>query len=413
MSTPAREGDAHTEAVVRTFREEWGRVVASLARAFGDLDLAEEATQEAFAIAARTWPSDGVPPNPGGWITTTARRRAIDRLRRESRRDERQRLAASAVASGEWPGVDGGGEAVEDDVLRLVFTCCHPSLDQAAQVALTLRLVAGLQTPEIARAFLVPEATMAQRLVRSKRKIRAANVPFRMPEDAELPGRLAPVLAVVMLVFNEGYVSTAADGPDRPDLCDEAIRLGRVLLALMPDEGEVAGLVASMLLIASRRPSRVAPDGSIVLLADQDRARWDRRLVDEGLALVRSWRGRTRPGPHLIQAEINAVHAEAATWRDTEWTRIVALYDALLVVTPTPVVELNRAVAVAEVDGPQAALDLVDRLDLERYHLWHATRAELLRRCGDQTAAAAADARALELTDNPAERRLLEQRLSR
>lgn len=405
---PVAAGD--DSAVARAFRDEWSRVVAGLARAFGDLDLAEDAAQEAFAIAARTWPSDGEPANPGAWITTTARRRAIDRLRRESRRDERQRRAVADAAAERWPSFDQGGETVEDDVLRLVFTCCHPSLDQEAQVALTLRLVAGLSTAEIARAFLVAEPTMAQRLVRAKRKIRAANVPFRMPEDAELPTRLGPVLAVVMLVFNEGYVSTAAKGLDRPDLCDEAIRLGRLLLALMPDEPEALGLLATMLLVSARRPARVDLDGSLVLLADQDRSRWDAALVAEGLDLVAAGHRHGRPGLHQLHAALNAVHATAATWEATDWPRIVALYDQLLSICPTPVVELNRAVAVAEADGPAAALEIVDRLGLEGYHLWHATRAELLRRCGDHAAAAAADARALEVTENPAERRLLEER---
>ncbi|WP_229022850.1 RNA polymerase sigma factor [Actinomarinicola tropica] len=396
------------DALGGTFREEWSRVVGALARAFGDLDLAEDAAQEAFAEAARAWPRAGVPPNPGGWLTTTARRRAIDRLRRDATRDDRhRRTARGAATAATWPGLDGGGETIEDDQLRLVVTCCHPALDQPSQVALTLRLVGGLQTGEIARAFLVSEATMAQRLVRAKRKIRAASIPFRVPDAHELPDRLGAVLAVVLLVFDEGYVATAGEGLDRVDLCDEAIHLARVLARLAPDEPEVRGLLALLLLVAGRRPARVAADGSLVPLAEQDRTRWDRALVDEGLALVRGCLREGRPGPHQLQAAINAVHCDAPTWEATAWDQILALYDQLLAVTPTSIVALNRAVAVAEVVGPAAALELVDDLDLREHHLWHATRGDLLARLGDAPAAVDAFTAAAARTGNVAERRHL------
>ncbi|WP_148574925.1 RNA polymerase sigma factor [Nocardioides caldifontis] len=400
-------------AVELTFREEWGRVVGALARAFRDLDLAEDATQEAFAIAASTWPEAGVPDNPGGWIATTARNRALDRVRREAVRAEKHRLAApgNPDAVDAWEP-DDEVAAVDDDLLRLLLSCCHPALDQPSQVALTLRLVLGLSAAEIARAFLVPEPTLAQRLVRAKRKIRAAHLRLRLPSDHELPDRLAPVLAVVQQLYNEGYVATAGPDLDRPDLCDEAIHLARLLVRLLPDEPEVRGLLASLLLTTARRPARIGASGELVPLAEQDRTLWDRHLVEEGRALVHECARRGTPGVHQLRAAIDLVHCEAPSIQETDWPRVVALHDQLLAICPTPVVALNRAVAVAEVAGAAEALRLVDALPLERHHLWHATRAELLHRCGELTAARTALTTALGLTANQPEQRLLARRLA-
>lgn len=392
--------------ITQVFRREYGRVVATLVGAFRDIDLAEEAVQDAFVVASRTWPERGVPPNPGGWITTTARRRAIDRLRRESHRDERH-----AEARRLHDREDPAGEAfMHDDRLRLIFTCCHPSLASQAQVALTLRLLGGLQTPEIARAFLVPEATLAQRIVRAKKKIRDARVPYRVPDDAELPERLQGVLAVVYLIFNEGHTTTAGDTLGRADLSSEAIRLGQLLATLMPDEPEVLGLLGLMLLTAARQPARTGPDGSLVLLADQDRSRWDAELIAQGQALVRACLRRNRPGIYQLQAAICAVHSDAATADDTDWGQVVALYDQLHALSPTPVVTLNRAVALAELAGPEAALKAIENLDLDRYHPYHATRADLLRRLGRSAEAATAYATAARLTTNVTEREFFERR---
>ncbi|HEY6481369.1 MAG TPA: RNA polymerase sigma factor [Streptosporangiaceae bacterium] len=393
--------------IEREFRAEYGRAVAVLVRVFGDIDIAEEAVQDAFTTAAERWPSAGLPPSPAGWIITTARNRAIDRLRREASRADRYAQAALLHARDEPEQPEA---VVRDDQLRLIFTCCHPALAPAAQVALTLRLLGGLTTAEIAHAFLVPEPTMAQRLVRAKGKIRDARIPYRVPAEADLPDRLRPVLSVVYLIFNEGYTASSGDQLVREDLCAEAIRLGRLLAALMPDEPEVTGLLALMLLTQARRAARTTPGGGLIRLADQDRGRWDRELIAEGQDLVRRCLRRGQPGPYQIQAAINAVHSDAPTAAVTDWRQIVTLYDQLAAVGPGPVVSLNRAVAVAEVDGPAAALDLVDRLDLDGYYLLHAIRGDLLRRLDRIPEAAGAYDAAIARTENAAEREFLRGR---
>jgi RNA polymerase sigma-70 factor, ECF subfamily len=380
------------------FRAEYGRAVAVLTRLLGDIDLAEEAVQDAFTTAIQRWPADGVPPSPAGWIITTARNRAIDRLRRESTRGARE--AQAALLALPDPVEE---EPVSDDRLRMIFTCCHPALAPTAQVALTLRLLGGLSTPEIARAFLIPESTMAQRIVRAKGKIRDAGIPYRIPREADLPDRLPPVLAVLYLIFNEGYAASSGTSLVRGELCAEAIRLTRLLASLMPDEPEVLGLLALLLLIDARRAARTTVDGELVRLSDQDPALWDRDLIAEGRLLVRELVRRNRPGPYQIQAAINAVHSVTPT----DWPAVLSLYDQLLTITPTPVVALNRAVAVGEVDGPRSALALVDALDLDGYHVFHAIRADLLRQLGRAQEAATAYARAAELTSNQAERAFL------
>jgi RNA polymerase sigma-70 factor (ECF subfamily) len=405
-----------SDAIARVFREEYGRVVAGLVRLLGNIDLAEESVQEAFVVATQRWPDSGVPPNPGAWITVTARNRALDRLRRESTRSRREQ---TATVTDEYhdqfddPFDVGAFEeaSIVDDRLRLIFTCCHPALAPDAQVALTLRLLGGLHAAEIARAFLVPEATMRQRITRAKRKIAANNIPYRVPEAAELPERLAAVLAVVYLVFNEGYIATAGDDFARDDLCLEAIRLGRILTGLMPDEPEAVGLLALMLLSAARRPARAA-NGELVPLRDQDRRLWDHALIGEGHDLVRACLRRNHPGPYQIQAAINAVHTDAATAAETDWHQVVQLYDQLMQIVPSPVVAMNRAIAIAELDGPNVGLAALDGLALEHYQPYHSTRAELLRRAGREAESADAYRMALDLTTNETERKFLERRLA-
>jgi RNA polymerase sigma-70 factor (ECF subfamily) len=374
--------------------------VSVLARQVGDLDVAEEVVQDAFTSALQHWPQSGVPPSPAGWIITTARRRAIDRFRREATRDDRHAEAARLLVADE-PPEEG---AVPDDRLRLIFTCCHPALALNARVALTLRLLCGLETAEIARAFLVSEATLAQRLVRAKGKIRDARIPYRVPAASDLPARLDAVLAVVYLVFTEGHTASAGDALVRDDLCAEAIRLGRLLMALLPEEPEVWGLLALLLLVDARRAARVDPEGELVRLADQDRSRWDRERIAEGQQLVRRCLARNRPGPYQIQAAINAVHADAPSAAETDWAQIVRLYDHLLAIAPGPVVALNRAVAIGELRGAHAALTLVEGLDLGSYHLFHAIRADLLARLGRYAEAREACDAALARTENARER---------
>ena len=409
MADAAHRPPVTSADIARVFRDEHGRAVAVLIRALGDIDLAEDAVQDAFTVAVERWPRDGMPPSPAGWIITTARRRAIDRLRREATRDDRQTQALLLTLPDD-PREEG---AVRDERLRLVFTCCHPALSREAQVALTLRLLGGLTTPEIARAFLVSEATMAQRIVRAKRKIRDTGIPYRVPRDADLPPRVMSVLSVVYLVFTEGHTATSGTELGRPDLAAEAIRLGRALVELMPDEPEARGLLALMLLSEARRPARTDAAGEPVLLADQDRTLWDQALVAEGHDLVRTCLRRNAPGPFQIQAAINAVHTDAATADVTDWGQVVALYDQLLAVLPTDVVRLNRAVAVAEVDGPAVGLQLLDGLDLEGYSAFHAVRADLLARLGRSAEATTSLQRARALTDNLAEGRLMELRAAR
>jgi RNA polymerase sigma-70 factor, ECF subfamily len=411
--------------VDRLFREESGRAVATLIRVLGDFDLAEEAVQEAFVTALETWPSRGIPDNPGAWITTTARNRAIDRLRRRKRLAEKSELLGrEAAIEAELAAVDpeasidaeGDVSPIADDRLRLIFTCCHPALAVEARVALTLRTLGGLSTPEIARAFLVPEATLAQRLVRAKRKIRDAGIPYRVPPDHDLPERLDGVLRVLYLVFNEGYGASSGDRLIRRELCTEAIRLGRVLFDLMPDEPEALGLLALMLLHDARREARTGPDGSLVLLEDQDRSRWNRQRIDEGRELLDRALRMRRVGPMQLQAAIAALHDDALTPADTDWQEIAGLYAALRRIEPTPIVELNRAVAVAMASGPEAGLALVDALvasgQLDDYPYLHSARADLLRRLGRSSEAGAAYERALELTTNEAERAFLGGRLA-
>jgi RNA polymerase sigma-70 factor, ECF subfamily len=393
------------DEVERVYREEYGRVVASLVRRFGDIDIAEEAGGEALLVALEKWPVDGPPPNPGAWLTTTAGNKAIDRLRREARSQDKHRQAMQMYDE-EPPEPTG---VVTDDRLRLIFTCCHPALAPEARVALTLRLLGGLTVAEIAEAFFVPETTMAQRITRAKKKIKVARIPYRVPAPADLTERLAGVLAVVYLVFNEGYLSTSGDAPIREDLTGEAIRLGRILRDLLPDVPEVKGLLALMLLTESRRATRMA-GGELVPLHEQDRGGWDRALIEEGHALVRECLQTNRPGHYQLLAAINAVHTDAPTAADTDWAQIATLYSQLYAVTPSPVVALNRAVAVAELDGPEVALAEVDRLELTSYHAWHATRADLLRRLGRSAEARAAYDAAIAATANAAERAYLTRR---
>ncbi|WP_328323624.1 RNA polymerase sigma factor [Kribbella sp. NBC_00382] len=397
-------------AITQVHHEEWARVVASLARRFGDLDIAEEAAAEAFAIAVEKWPADGVPPNPGAWLTTTANRKAIDRIRRESKRDDKHK-EAQMLSDDEPPESLG---AIDDERLRLIFTCCHPALAMETRMALTLRMVGGLTVPEIARAFLVQETAMGQRITRAKAKIKAARIPYRVPSAEDLPTRVSGVLAVLFLVFNEGYLATGAEtDPVRHELTAEAIRLTRLIRALMPNDGEVAGLLALMLLTEARSTARVSSTGELVTLVEQDRGAWDVTMIGEGHRLVRErLASGVAPGRYQILAAINAVHTSARAVGDTDWSQVVALYDQLVRLDSSAIVVLNRAIAVAELDGPEVALAAVDRLDdkLAGYHAYHATRADLLRRMGRSQESRAAYDKAIELAGNTAETAYLTRR---
>ena len=400
-----------TAAVERVFRDEYGRLIASLVRRFGDIDIAQEAAGEALVAALEKWPESGVPPNPGGWLTTTAGNRAIDRIRREKQRDAKHQAAFmfSPMSSGHDGTPHEHTGPVEDDRLRLLFTCCHPALAPEARIALTLRLLGGLTVAEIAQAFLVPETTMAQRITRARKKIAAAKVPYRVPEAADLPERLSGVLAVLFLAFNEGYLATGDGDPVRAELTGEAIRLTRVLHQLLPEEPEVAGLLGLLVLTEARREARVR-NGQLVPLGEQDRAGWDRALIAEGHDLVRQCLAINRPGRYQILAAINAVHTDAPTASDTDWSQVVALYDQLTQLDPSPIVALNRAVAVAELDGPKVTLTLIDRLPLTGYHAWHAARADMLRRLGRTAEAKEAYGAAIAATRNSAERAYLSRK---